>query len=136
MSIEGSMGAKLKIMVAAALTAVTHLQDVDTLTLRKTLVAATGHDAAGGYDEWYDSGKRTIPALKITLAWDDTDATHQALIAAFNSTSPVDMTLEDPNGSEVIAFKAHVQELGRVYKQNDVYKAQLTIQPTGQPTIS
>lgn len=136
MAIEGGMGAKVKISITGVMTAVAHLQDIDGVTLRKTVVEATGHDAAGGYAEFYDSGKRTIPALKLTLAWDKSDSTHAALVAAYNSTSAASFSVEDPGGTEVIAFSAHVVELGRQYKQNGVYMCSISIQPTGQPTIT
>lgn len=136
MPVGGAFGAKVKIMVGAAMTAIAHLNDVDAITLRKVLVKATGHDAAGGFDEYYDSGNKAIPAIKLTLAWDKAHATHAALVTAFNSPTPVQFSVEDPASTEVIAFSAHVQELGRTYKQNGVYTCVVTIQPTGAPTIT
>lgn len=136
MAEQGAFGSKVKITVSAALTTIANLIDFDPLTLRKTLVNMTGHDSASGYDVYVDTGKRSIPSLKLTLGWDDSNNTHQALIAGYNSTSPVNMSVEDPAGTEVITFSAFIQEISRVYKQTDGYKAIITIQPTGVPTLS
>jgi hypothetical protein len=136
MSMQGGMGVPLKIDVTATLTTIVNLLDVDDLEFEKFLAEMTGHDAAGGYAEHVDTGKRKINPLVATIGWDDSEATHTAVIAAFNSTSPVDMSIEDPGGTEIIAFSAHLQKMARVYKQEDGYKAKVTIQPTGAPTIT
>ena len=133
---QGGMGVPLKIDVTAVLTAIVNLLDIDNLEFEKILAEMTGHDAAGGYDVQVDTGKRRTSPLVATIGWDDSEATHTAVIAAFNSTSPVDMSIEDPGGTEVIAFSAHIQKMGRVYKQEDGYKAKVTIKPTGAPTIT
>lgn len=73
--------------------------------------------------------------MKCTFTWDIAEVTHAAVQAAFSSDLPVDMSVQDPDGDEVISFSAHVQKLGRVTKQEEGYTCAVTIQPTGQPTI-
>jgi hypothetical protein len=131
---QGAFGAKVKIKVTETLTAIAHLQDIDGVTLRKTLVEATGHDAEDGYAEYYDSGKRSISPIKLLLAWDPSLPTHAALVTGYAAKSPVDFSVEDPDATEPLQFKAFIQELSRQYKQSGVFMCQCTIQPTGKPT--
>ena len=136
MAMQGGMGVDFKIDVSSTLTVIAHLLDVDDLEFEKFLAEMTGHDASGGYAEWVDTGKRKINPLSCTIGWDDSESTHAEIISVFDATSAVDMSIEDPGGTEIVAFSAHIQKMGRVYKQEDGYKAKVTIQPTGAPTIT
>ena len=46
---------------------------------------STGHDSPGGYYEAVATGKRRIEPFTCSLFWDKNEATHAAVIAAFNS---------------------------------------------------
>jgi len=48
----------------------------------------------------------------------------------------VGFSIEDPGGQEVIAFDAHVQKILRIGVQDDLYKAEILLQPSGAPTIT
>jgi hypothetical protein len=133
---QGGMGMALKIDVSSTLTAIAHVQEVDDLELEKFLDEMTGHDATGGYAEYVDTGKRKINPLTCTIGWDDSETTHTTIITAFDGTDPVDMSAEDPGSTEVIAFSAFIQKMGRMYKQEGGYRAKVTIQPSGPPTIT
>ena len=128
----------MKIMISTTLTAVTNLLDVDFPETEKFLADMTAHpaSAASGYTTWIDSGVRALNAFTAVLGWDDLEATHQAVLTAFDATAAVSMSIEDPAGQEIIAFSAHIQKVGRVSKVKDGFKCNVTIQPTGAPTIT
>ncbi len=136
MTIQGGFGLTVKIDVTAVQTAIAHILAGDMPEFEKVLKESTGHDSTGGYAEWIATGKRKVGAFTLTLGWDKAHATHAAILAAFNSNSPVNMTVMDPAGSETIAFAAHIQKLGRISTQEDEYQCKVTIQPTGVPTIT
>lgn len=133
---QGGFGLVMKIDVSSTLTAIVGLEDVDFPTFRKFIAEATAHDSAGGFYEAVATGKRRVESITATMFWDDTQATHQAVRTGFDSDDPVDCSIEDPDGQEVIAFSAHIEAISRISKQQDAYKAQVEFHPTGQPTIS
>lgn len=133
---QGGFGVTLKIDVGTVLTAVTKVMEVGFPEFEKILAESTGHDSAGGYAEFVATGKRKLNEFEVTLAWDSTEATHAAMDAAFDSDAAVSCSVADPDGDETIAFEAHVRLVAREGDQEDVYKARVAIQPTGQPTIS
>ena len=115
---------------------IVNVLDGEIPEFEKFLADSTSHGSAGGYSEFIATGQRQMNSFKLTLGWDPADATHAALVTAFDSDSPVAMKVQDPNGDEVISFNAHIQKLGRVSKMKDMLKCEVTIQPTGQPTIT
>ena len=136
MAEQGGFGVVLKITVSAALTAVANLLDVEFPEFEKVVVESTKHSSPGGYAEYIATGLREMKSFKATLGWDAAETTHAAVLAAFDSDSTVNMSIQDPDGAEVIAFAAHITKLGRMSKQREQYKCDVTIQPTGQPTIT
>lgn len=134
MTRQGGFGAVLKI--GSPLAAVAHVEDFEFPEFEKVLAEITGHDSPGGYAEHIATGKRRLNEFTCTLIWDKSTATHTAMVAAFDSDAAVPMSAEDPDGSEVIAFSAHVNKIGRISEQEEGYKAEVTIQPTGQPNIT
>ncbi len=132
---QGGYGAIIKIKVTSTMTAIVHAQDIEFPEHEKVLADITAHDSPGGWQEWIATGKRKANSMKCTFTWDIAEVTHAAVQAAFSSDLPVDMSVQDPDGDEVISFSAHVQKLGRVTKQEEGYTCAVTIQPTGQPTI-
>jgi predicted secreted protein len=135
MTRQGGFGTVVKITVTSSLVAVTHAQDIEFPEFEKILADITGHDAPGGYEEIIATGKRKMNAFKLKLTWDTAEATHAAMVAAFNSDETVAMSVEDPDGDEVIAFDAHVAKLGRVAEQEEGYVCEVEIKPTGIPVI-
>lgn len=133
---EGAFGVKLKITVSNTLTAIAHLEEVDYPEFEKTLAKIRCHDSAGGYPDYIDTGARDINSIKATLVWDVSESTHAAIVTAFDSTTPVGMSIEDPEGDEVITFDAHIQKVGRIAKSEDAFKCEVEIQPTGEPGIN
>lgn len=136
MSVQGGYGAVLKITVTASLTAVAHVRDFEFPEFERVVAEITAHDSPGGYAEYISTGKRKMNEFTCTLTWDKSEATHQAMLAAFNSDDPVEMSTEDPNGVEVIAFDALVTKIGRQAEQEEGYSAEVSIQPTGIPAIT
>jgi len=136
MSATGAFGVKVKITVASTMTAIAGIRDVEFPEFEKILTESTAHDSTDGYATYVDTGKRKANSFKITLNWDSAAPTHAAILTAFDSTSPVNMSVEDPAGAEVIAFPAFITKIGRVAEQEDVYSCDVEIQPTGKPTIS
>lgn len=133
---SGGFGLAVKITVSAALTALTKMVDGEIPEFEKFIAENTAHNAAGGYATFKATGKRKLNEFKVTLEWDVAEATHAAVVAAFDSDDSVNMSVVAPDGSEDIAFAAIVKNIGRISQQEDVYKADVTIQPTGQPTIT
>lgn len=138
MTASGGFGTKLKIMVGTTLTAVAGLKDVTFPEQAKMLFESTAHPTSGatGYATYGDTGKRQLTEFTATLFWDVDEATHAALLTAFDSTTALSMSIEDPAGDEVIAFSGHIRRIGRISSQEDGYQAEVSIQPTGAPTIT
>lgn len=135
---EGGFGLQVKITVGTSLTALTYLLEGSELPKFKKFIAeATPHSATGGWAKKYATGKRDAESFKVVLGWDSDEATHAAVHTAFDSDSPVTMAVVSPDGSdETITFSAHIEEIARLTDQEDVYKAEVMITPTGKPTIT
>lgn len=133
---QGGFGAVIKIAVSSVLTAIVHVEDFEFPEFEKVVAEITGHDSPGGYAEYIASGKRKINSFSCTLVWDISETTHAAVLAAFDSDDSVNMSVEDPDSDEVIAFAAIVSKVGRVTEQEEGYKCKVEIQPTGVPTIN
>ena len=133
---QGGMGVVLKITVTAALTVVANLLDVEFPKFKKFIDEATGHDSAGGWYEAVATGKFKLEGFKATLGWDAAEATHAAIVAAFNSLDPLEATIEDPAGGEVITFNTFIEEIQRLAAQESRYSAEVVFHPTGAPTIA
>lgn len=136
-TVEGGFGLSVKIKITSTMTAIAELLEGEIPEFEKFVAEMTPHSATGGYATYVATGKRKLNEFKITLGWDSDDSTHAAIIAAFDSDSPVDMSVVSPDGTdETIAFSAHITKIGRIAEQEDGYKADVTIQPTGAPTIT
>lgn len=135
MATQGGFGLEVKINTGA-LTAIVKVQESDFPAQMKELADVTGHDSASGYREFIDTGVRELGEFTLTVLWDDTATTHAALLTAFAGTAVVGMSIEDPAGQEVIAFNAFIKQIGRVSVMTEGYKAQITVRPTGAPTIT
>lgn len=135
---QGSFGVKLKIDVSGTLTAITEMTDVSFPAQEKELVDVTPHPVSGntGYREWLDTGIRQLSDFTATLTWDTSEATHAAVLAAFDATSAVSMSIEDPSGDETIAFSAHIKRVSRLSALPNAFRAEVQIQPTGAPSIT
>lgn len=136
MATQGGFGVVLKIMVSTTLTAVANLLDVDFPRLLKYVAEATGHDSSGGYYEAISTGKRRAEPFRAVLAWDVAETTHSTIVTAFEADTAVSMSIEDPDGAEVLAFSAIIEAVGRISRQEDVYQAEVMIHPTGAVTIT
>lgn len=138
MAEQGGFGVVLKIMISTTLTAVANLLDIDFPEQTKELADNTPHPsaAATGYRTFIDSGVRELTPFTAVLGWDDVAVTHAAILTAFDATTALSMSIEDPGGGEIIAFSGFIQTIGRVAKIGDGYKANVTIRPTGAPVIT
>ena len=117
-------------------TVIVQVEDVDELTFTKFIAEATGHDSDGGYYEAVATGKRRIQPLGVTMFWDFSEATHAAVLAAFDGDAVSVFDWSDPDGNETISFKAHIEQIGRVSAQEDSYRANVQIHPSGTATIA
>lgn len=137
MGTQGGMGLVCKITVSNTLTALVHLQTGSSLPeFEKILKDVTGHDAAGKYAKLIATGKRKANPFNVKLLWDASEATHAAVQAAFDSDDPVAMSVESPDGNEVLAGEAHINKIGRTSEQEDGYMANVQVSPTGQWTVT
>jgi hypothetical protein len=132
MAAQGGFGLELKLNG----TAVVGVERVDEISFRKFIAESTGHDSPGGYYEAVATGKRRIEPFTCSLFWDKNEATHAAVIAAFDSDNASTLSWSDPDSDETIQFLAHVERLGRVSEQESAYRATVDFHPTGTATIS
>lgn len=135
MATQGGFGLTIKIYTST-LTAIVKVLDGEIPRFKRYLAEFTAHDSSSGYDEYISTGRRGLDKFKLTLGWDSGATTHAAIVTAFASDTAVAMSAEDPNGDEVIAFSAFIEEIGRIAKQKEGYVAEVVIQPTGAPTIT
>ena len=134
---EGGFGLQVKITVGTTLTAIVYLVEGEIPEFERFVAEATPHSATGGWAKFVSTGKRKLNEFKITLAWDKGDTSHAAIHTAFDAETAVNMNVTSPDGSdEVIAFSAFITKIGRVAEQEDYYKCEVSIQPTGKPTIT
>ena len=135
MAEQGAFGIALKINTGS-LTAIVKLIDLEFPTQEKIIDEMYTHDATGGYLRRIASGARKLGTFKATLIWDDTAATHAALITNLNADTTVGMSMNDPDSQENIAFNAHVAILKRIGKPTEAFKCEVEIAPDGAPTIT
>ena len=134
--VEGGFGLTVKIKISTVMTAIAEVIDGEIPEFEKFIAEMTPHSATGGYATYVATGKRKLNEFKLTLGWDSDDSTHAAILAAFDSNATVDMAIISPDGTdEVIAFAAHVTKIGRITAQEDGYKCDVTVQPSGAPTM-
>lgn len=136
MTARGGFGLQIQIEVTAVLTAIVNVLEGDVPKFTKVLAEMTGHDSTGGYAEHVATGKRMVESFNFTVGWDADEATHAAVQAAFDSDDPVNMAVITPGTDETLTGSAHVYEIGRISEQEDGFKAEIAIQPTGQWTIA
>lgn len=135
MAEQGGFGCVLKINTGSLATVVDVLE-IEFPSQEKVLAESTAHDSTSGYAEWIATGKRILGEFTVTVGWDDTAATHAAFLTNLAAEASVGFSIQDPDGQEIIAFSGHVRVIQRVAEMDGVYSAELTIQPTGAPTIT
>lgn len=134
---EGGFGLSVKITVGTSLTAFTYMIEGEIPEFERFIAEATPHSSTGGWAVFVSTGKRKMNEFKVTLGWDSDEATHAAVRTAFDAEAPVNMSVVSPDGTdETIAFAALITKIGLITEQEDYYKAEVTIQPTGKPTIT
>lgn len=129
--IQGGFGVTLTIAGTAVYNL---LKDVSFPEQERLVAEATPHNATSGYATWVSTGKRKLNEFTVTLGWNKTS--HTALITNLGTTTAAAFTIESPNGDESIAFSGFVTKVGRVSEEEGAYTAEVTIQPTGVPTIT
>ena len=117
-------------------TAIVGVENVDEVNFSKFIDEATAHDSPGGYYEAVATGKRRIDPFDAALIWDVAEATHAAVLTAFESDDPQLFDFADPDGAENLQFNAHLERIGRISQQESTYRANVTIHPTGTATIT
>lgn len=134
---QGGFGLSLQIDVTGAPTAWAKVRDADFPSFKKFVTEATTHDSTGGYYEAASTGKRRVQPFRVKLAWDTSQATHAAVLTAFNADTTVTVSIADPDGDETIAFEAQIEEVNRMGNgQEGLYEADVLVHPTGQATIT
>ena len=136
MAVQGGFGLTLQISIAAVYTTITYLLDTDFPEQSKVVEETTPHSASGGYAQHTASGKRELGEFTATLQWDKADSTHAKVLTVMAANATVNMSIQDPGGAEIIAFAAHVKSIKRMSKQDEAFKAEITFQPSANPTIT
>ncbi len=132
----GGFGFIVKIQAGTNLQAITYLIDGEIPKFKKFIAEATPQNATGGWAKRVATGKRSLESFKVTLGWDKDEVTHAAIRTAHSSDSPVNMSVVSPGTDETIVFSAHIEEISRIADDEDYYKAEVMITPTGVPTIT
>ena len=135
MAMQGGFGLDLQIN-SGSLTTIANLFDAEFPAQEAILVDATCHDETSGYKVWMASGLKTLSAFTATIGWDISEAEHAQILTSLGNDASVGMAIADPSADETIAFSAFVQSVKRVSSAEDVYKCEVTFQPTGGPTIT
>ena len=117
-------------------TTVVGVDSVDEILFRKYIAESTWHDAAGGFYTAVETGKKRIDPYGVSMFWDVNAATHADVLAKFEGTAEVQMTFSDPDGDETIEHMAILEQLGRIAAQEDAYRANVLVHPTGTATIT
>jgi len=136
MTVKGGMGVEIKIEISSTQTVIVDMKEGDPPEFEKFLAELTPHNAAGGYAQHVATGKRKINEIEIVIGWDRDEVTHAALLTAFDSDDPVNMEIITPDSDETLSGAAHIFKIGRVTDEEDAYLANVSIQPTGQWTIT
>ena len=137
MTATGGFGLTVKIDISCVSTAIADvLEGSEIPKMKKFIADMTPHSATQGYTVRVATGKRSLESFKLVLGWDSDETTHAAMQTVFNSSSPVDMQVLSPGGDETFTFSAHIEEIARMPAQEDGYKAEVMVTPTGAPTVS
>lgn len=136
MADQTAFGTKLKIDISSTLTLVVSVTEVSFPTTSKVLDEITAHDSASGYYEAIDTGVKRAEPFDVTVIWDSAQATHAKVVSAFDGTSAVAFTVEDPGSVEIMAFNAHVENIQRMTPLKGALRAKMRIHPTGAATIT
>ena len=132
----GGFGLIVKVQAGTNLQAITYMIDGEIPKFKKFIAEATPQNATGGWAKRVATGKRSLESFKVTLGWDSDETTHAALQTAFDSNDPVNMSVVSPGTDETIVFSAHIEEVSRIADDEDYYKAEVMITPTGAPTVT
>ena len=136
MSSVGGFGLTFKIDISSSLTTIVDVLDGDIPEFTRFVAEMTPHSASGGWATFVATGKRKMEEFSFTVGWDSDETTHAALVTAFNSNNAVDFSVTTPGTDEAIAFSAQITKMGRMSEQEDGMKCEISIQPTGAPTIT
>lgn len=132
MSAQGGFGVQLKIGANTVVSVI----DVTWPTLRNVMVDVTAHDSTNGWREHIKTGLRETTEFTATIAWDDSESTHQSLITNFDASGSQTYSLINPDATETIAFSAHVTAMSRVSAKDGYYQMDVSFMITGEPTLS
>lgn len=136
MAAQGGYGYSLKITVGTVLTAIVGVESGTFPEQMAYIAETTGHDATSGYYTSVKTGKKRLQPFDVMIFWDKSETTHAAIKTAFDADTSVNMSAQDPDGDEIVAFAANIETIGRISEQEDAFRATVRIHPTGAPTIT
>lgn len=132
MAAQGGYGLTMTLDAAA----VVGIREADFPAIMKYIAESTAHDSSQGYYEATATGKRRVEPFQMTLIWDNSEASHAAVVTALGADSANAIVMGDPDGDESIAFSAHIERIGRQSRQEETYIATVDVHPTGPATIT
>ena len=133
---QGAFGLALQIDVTDTPATFAKILDVDPISFMNYIVEATTHDSASGYYEAIATGKKRVEPLSVTLAWDSSQASHAAVVTAFDAGTATTFTFADPDGDETISVEIIVERMARGGTQDGLFTCKVDLHPTGAPTIA
>lgn len=134
-----AFGTSLKVSDGAAtpvFTIVAGVQDIDGPKYSTDEIDVTAHDSLNAFEEAIPTIKRASP-ITIPIVYDPANVTHQALVTLWQNRTVRDWQIIAPDaGAEMIQVAAFIKDWGRSYPVAGALMADLSLRPTGQPTIT
>ena len=136
MTIQGAFGTEVKIDISTTLTVIAKVEAAAWPNQTAMIAEVTTHDSAQGYYEAIATGKKRLEGFTLGLIFDAAEATHAEILLALGDGEKKPFEVSDPQAQETILFDAFIESVERVSDQDQALKANVTIHPSGAPTIS
>lgn len=131
---DGAFGAIWRIDISSTMTVVPGLEDMEMPYKKNHKVETTNHGSSGGYQEYFYTGFKEQPTVKMKLQWDASNTVHKQLNTLDQTPALTDMEFESAAG-EVISVPCIVEVIKRMNPLKGIVQAEVEIQPSGAPTI-
>lgn len=122
-------------------TAVANVQEVNGFSSEQVMTEITHHASTGGYDEHIPSGMFRTDVIELVLGLDIAQATHAnssggIVHAHLNETELAYQVVFPDSGSSTWTFDAYAQKINWLSPKDGHMQMQVTLRPTGQPTLT
>jgi hypothetical protein len=136
MAVQGGFGCVIQVDVSATPTTIPNVVDATPPKLEPVMADITAHDSAAGMNEFIPSGRVNTSELTFTIVFDESATTHAELRTLAGSKAVATYVFKDSATTETLTFEGYVAGFQRVSAQDDAYKVEVTIRPTGEIVLS